>query len=189
MNQNTLILVLLFIVTTSITFMLIYFVYWLVRGPSLPPESPIKSAITTPVEQPPNFTGVKVHSKPEVFNVKDHLYSFSEAENVCRKYNSKLATKQNLEQAQKDGANWCNLGWLIGQEAYYPTQQQQVDAAKKWPIEFRNGCGNVGINGGFYPATLKLAVNCYGVKPMDLHSINPWNTINKKWSNHSSVYF
>lgn len=131
------------------------------------------------------YKDIKTTSNPEVFNVKDHLYKYGDAINVCRKYNSRLATKDELIDAQKNGANWCNLGWLMGQDAYYPTQKQQVDISNKWPDEFRNGCGSEGINGGFYPIDLKLGVNCFGIKPLDLFSINPWNTLTQKWSKYS----
>ena len=174
-----------FIVSAALTYSLITFFVWLFSGPSAEPENPIKSTNTNAVEQPPNYTGVKVYDKQEVFNVKDNAYRYPEAEDTCKKYNARLASKEELEQAQKEGANWCNLGWLKGQDAYYPTQQEQVDAAQKWPKEFQSGCGNVGLNGGFYPAQLKLSVNCYGIKPMDLHSVNPWNTVKQTWSKYS----
>ena len=177
--------VLAFIISSVVTFSLIKLIGWFVSGPSVHPESPIKSTETNAVVQPPNYKGVKVYDKQEVFNIKDNAYRFPEAEGICKKYNARLASKEELEQAQKDGANWCNLGWLTGQEAFYPTQQEQVDAAQKWPKEFQSGCGHVGLNGGFYPAQLKLSVNCYGIKPMDLHSVNPWNTVKQSWSKYS----
>src|SRR5581483_4787994 len=132
-----------------------------------------------------DYRGIGVFNKSEVFNVKNNAYRFHEAEDVCRKYNAKLASKAELEEAYNNGANWCNLGWLTSQDAYYPTQIEQVRASQKWPIPFRNGCGKAGLNGGFYPSKLKLSINCYGIKPLDVQNINPWNTVTKKWSAHS----
>jgi hypothetical protein len=132
-----------------------------------------------------SFINQKNHNKEEVFNIKANIFRFPEAENACKRYNSRLANKEELEEAFKKGANWCNLGWLTGQDAYYPIQKEQVDASSKWPKELQSGCGKVGINGGSYPAQLKLSVNCYGIKPTDLHNINPWNTTTQKWSRYS----
>jgi len=183
--------IIVFLISTLLTFALLSFFIWLFTGPSVPPQSainliPNQGGLSSGTgEQKFNYRGVQVYNKPEVFNVKDNAYRFSQAEDVCRKYNAKLATKEELEQAQKDGANWCNLGWLMSQDAYYPTQTEQVTASENWPKQFQNGCGKVGINGGFYPAQLKLSVNCYGIKPTDLQNINPWNTVTKKWSQYS----
>jgi hypothetical protein len=134
---------------------------------------------------PPNYRNMKVYNKKEVFNIKDNQYRFSEAEEVCKRYDARLATQNEMKEAYKNGANWCNLGWLTSQDAYYPTQKEQTAISDKWPREFQNGCGNVGINGGFYPARLKLSVNCFGIKPLDLHNITPWNTVTDKWSQYS----
>ncbi len=177
--------VIAFLISSLVTYGIIKFIVWLFSGPSVSVETAIKSTDSNAVEQPPNYKGVKVYDKQEVFNIKDNAYRYPEAEAICKKYNARVASKDELDQAQKDGANWCNLGWLTGQDAYYPTQKEQVDASQKWPKEFQNGCGHVGLNGGFYPAQLKLSVNCYGIKPMDLHSVNPWNTVKQVWSKYS----
>ena len=131
------------------------------------------------------YRGLKTFNKPEVFNVKTNMYRYPEAETCCRQYGARVATKRELQHAQNRGANWCNLGWLTSQDAFYPTQPEQVTASSNWPDHLKNGCGNVGINGGFYPAQLKLSANCYGIKPLDIQNINPWNTITKKWSLYS----
>lgn len=119
----------------------------------------------------------------EVFNVINNS-NWLDSENICARYESKLATLDQLKEAQKDGANWCSLGWLSDQSAFYPTQQAQVDKSSDWPLQFRNGCGQVGLNGGIYPPELKLSVNCYGLKPTDHSNINPWNTVNGQWSKY-----
>lgn len=119
----------------------------------------------------------------EVFNVKNNS-NWSDSAQICKQYGARLATIDEMRDAQKNGANWCSLGWLSDQSAFYPTQQKQVDMASNWPLQFRNGCGDVGINGGIYPSELQLSVNCYGLKPTDLNNINPWNTIDNQWSKY-----
>jgi hypothetical protein len=131
------------------------------------------------------YRGVQVYSRPEVFNVKDNVYRYPEAEDCCKNYGARVATRDELARAQKIGANWCNMGWLTSQDAYYPTQLEQVRESSKWSAQFQGGCGRVGINGGFYPSQLKLGVNCYGIKPVDTQNVNPWNTVNKKWSQYT----
>jgi hypothetical protein len=131
------------------------------------------------------FKGVNEFDKAEVFNVRENVYRYPEAEAVCQRYGANLATKGQIKDAYENGANWCNLGWCTEQDAYYPTQKEQVTVASQWPNQFKGGCGEVGINGGFYPAQLKLSVNCYGKKPTDTENVNPWNTLSGKWSRYS----
>jgi len=118
----------------------------------------------------------------EVFNVIDSHYKYSDAENICKKYDATLATKQQMIDAVKSGASWCNLGWINKAEAYYPISIEQHESIKNAEMPLRNICGTVGLNGGKYPLTTNLSVNCYGVKPADDKSLNMWNNINKKYS-------
>ena len=119
----------------------------------------------------------------EVFNIKDNIYSYHQSQLTCQRYGATLATGEQMAKAHSNGANWCHLGWLQGQQAYYPTQSEQIREAEKWPKELREGCGQVGLNGGTYPPQLKLTVNCYGIKPRTQSaSITPFNTITDKWS-------
>ena len=182
----------IFSIVALLIYGLILFFVWLFEAPPSPPQSPIhissegdNNVTDNIVHNLGNYRGVSFYNKPEVFNVRDNVYRFPEAENVCKKYNARLASQAELDDAQKKGANWCNLGWLTSQNAYYPIQSEQITVSQKWPKEFKNGCGQVGLNGGFYPSQLKLSVNCYGTKPIDLVNINPWNTVTKKWSRYS----
>lgn len=122
----------------------------------------------------------------EVFNIKENIYLYPEARDVCAKYGAKLASKRQMYEAYKSGANWCNLGWNRKLTAYYPTSTQQIEIANQWPQHLRNACGKEGINGGEYPPQLKLGVNCYGIKPPKTRSkhINPWNTVTGRWSKY-----
>jgi hypothetical protein len=105
-------------------------------------------------------------SGPEVFHISDNIFTYDEARAVCRAYDSELASYPQIEQAYNAGAEWCGYGWSEGGLALFPTQeatweklQKEQDPSKR--IE----CGRPGINGGYFDASTKFGVNCYGIKP------------------------
>ena len=103
--------------------------------------------------------------KPQVFNIPENNLVYPDAKALCSAYGSRLATYKELEDAYKDGADWCNYGWSEGQMVLFPTQQKTYDELQK--IEgHENDCGRPGINGGYIanPAAT-FGVNCYGYKP------------------------
>jgi hypothetical protein len=103
--------------------------------------------------------------KPQVFNIPENTYIYSDAKAVCSAYGSRLATYKEIENAYDKGGEWCNYGWSDGQMALFPTQQKTYDNLQK--IEgHENDCGRPGINGGYMsnPA-LRFGVNCFGYKP------------------------
>jgi hypothetical protein len=107
----------------------------------------------------------EIRIKPQVFNIPENNFVYPDAKALCTAYGSRLATYQEVEDAYKAGANWCNYGWSEGQMALYPTQQKTYDELQK--IEgHENDCGRPGVNGGYIanPA-IKFGVNCYGYKP------------------------
>ena len=57
----------------------------------------------------------------EVFNVSRNNYTYDEAKALCKAYGAKLATYNQIEDAYKSGAEWCNYGWSADQMAFYPT--------------------------------------------------------------------
>lgn len=103
--------------------------------------------------------------RDEVFNISNNIYTYDDAQAVCKVYGAKLATYDQLENAYNKGAEWCNYGWSDGQMAYFPTQKNtwlklQKDEKRK------NNCGRPGINGGYMGnPSLKFGVNCFGKKP------------------------
>jgi hypothetical protein len=110
-------------------------------------------------------TGPAPPSNQEVFNIANNVYSYSDASNVCAAYGAQLASYDQVEEAYKQGAEWCNYGWSQAQMAFFPTQKstwlkyQATDDQK-------NDCGRPGVNGGYFDnPDLQLGVNCYGVKP------------------------
>ena len=106
--------------------------------------------------------------KKEVFNINTNKYSYSDADPLCKAFGAELATYDQVKDAWKKGADWCNYGWVQGQAALYPTQQSTFDKLQSGPEDQRMACGMPGINGGFFDnPELKFGVNCYGVKPSE----------------------
>lgn len=103
--------------------------------------------------------------RPQVFNIPGNDYIYPDAKALCSAYGARLATYKEVEEAYRDGGEWCNYGWSDGQMALFPTQQKTYDELQK--IEgHENDCGRPGVNGGYIanPA-VKFGVNCYGYKP------------------------
>tara|TARA_B100001094_G_C18158779_1_gene788094 strand:- start:1173 stop:1991 length:819 start_codon:yes stop_codon:yes gene_type:complete len=103
--------------------------------------------------------------KKEVFNINENLFTYDQASGVCKKFNSELATKAQVEEAHTNGANWCNYGWSKDQLALYPIQKEFYDKLQYDPNK-RTNCGFPGVNGGYFEnKNIKFGVNCYGPKP------------------------
>jgi hypothetical protein len=103
--------------------------------------------------------------RPQVFNIPGNEYVYQDAKALCSAYGARLATYNEIEEAYKDGGEWCNYGWSDGQMALFPTQKKTYDELQK--IEgHENDCGRPGVNGGYMAnPKLKFGVNCYGYKP------------------------
>lgn len=101
----------------------------------------------------------------EVFHLPMNQYTYEDAKAVCKAYNSRLATYQEIENAYQNGADWCSYGWSENQNAFFPTQQSHFNILQK--IEgHEHDCGRVGINGGYVAnPNIRFGVNCYGKKP------------------------
>ena len=103
---------------------------------------------------------------PEVYNVSKNDFTYYDAEPLCRALGAELATYDQVKDAFSKGADWCNYGWVKGQAAVYPTQEDTYNKVQAGPEDDRNSCGTVGLNGGYFDnPELKFGVNCYGVKP------------------------
>lgn len=102
----------------------------------------------------------------QVFNIGNNIYTYKDANAVCKAFGAELATYPQLVASYKKGANWCNYGWTKGQLALYPTQKDAWLKLQEEDPERRNDCGNVGINGGYFEnPDMLFGVNCYGIKP------------------------
>ena len=103
--------------------------------------------------------------RPQVFNIPENNFVYPDAKAVCSAYGGRLATYSEVEDAYKNGGEWCNYGWSEGQMALFPTQKKTFDKLQE--IEgHENDCGRPGINGGYIsnPA-VRFGVNCYGFRP------------------------
>jgi hypothetical protein len=107
-----------------------------------------------------------IPKRKEVFNIAQDVYTYSDAEPLCKAYGAELATYDQVKEAWKKGADWCNYGWVKGQTAVYPTQQSTYDKLQAGPESQRGSCGVPGINGGYFDnPDMRFGVNCYGDRP------------------------
>lgn len=108
---------------------------------------------------------VKKHDGKQVFNIANNVFTYKQAQDVCKAYDGELASIEQVLDAYKNGANWCNYGWSKDQMALYPIQKEEWLKLQDDPI-YKNSCGVPGVNGGYFAnSELKFGVNCYGVKP------------------------
>ena len=104
-------------------------------------------------------------TQEEVYHIPGARFTYHDATAVCRSFNSELATREQLENAQQLGASWCSYGWTKDKLALYPTSKSNFDKLqKKEGHEY--DCGLPGINGGYITNPyIKFGANCYGIKP------------------------
>lgn len=132
-----------------------------VTSPSIPPdqESKIPSSIAEKI-LPTGAPG------SEVFSVSKNTFTYYDAQPLCKALGAELATYDQVKAAWEKGADWCNYGWVKGQNAIFPTQTETWQKLQGGPEEERGACGRPGINGGFFDnPELRFGVNCYGPKP------------------------
>jgi hypothetical protein len=107
----------------------------------------------------------EIKYKKQVFNIPGNYYNYTNAKALCQAYGANLATYQQVEDAYRNGGEWCNYGWSDGQMALFPTQQKTFDNLQKIKGH-ENDCGRPGVNGGYMiNPKLRFGVNCYGNKP------------------------
>jgi hypothetical protein len=115
----------------------------------------------------------------EVFHIPRNMYAYDEASEVCKMFDARLASYDEVEDAYKNGANWCSYGWSSDQLALFPIQKTMYNELKQIPGH-EHDCGRTGVNGGYMEnKSLKFGVNCYGKKPYagddDLEYMNRLN--------------
>jgi len=107
-----------------------------------------------------------LEQSPEVFNISENVYRYEDAKAVCGAFGAQLATLDQMLNAYKNGADWCNQGWIQGQMAVFPTQRTTWEKLQSGAPDQRNNCGLPGLNGGrFDNPNLRFGVNCYGIRP------------------------
>ena len=134
------------------------------------PSTPPTPSMEPPVNKAPSSEGPSIEkilpSRKEVFNIAQDKYTYTDAEPLCKAFGAELATYDQVKDAYKRGADWCNYGWIKGQAAVFPTQQATYDKAQAGPEDQRGACGVPGVNGGYFDnPELRFGVNCYGSKP------------------------
>jgi hypothetical protein len=101
----------------------------------------------------------------EVFHIPRNKYTYADAMDVCKRLNSRLATYDEVEDAYKNGANWCSYGWSDDHMALFPTQYKTWQSYQE--LGRKELCGRPGVNGGYNNHLLQqLGANCFGKKQL-----------------------
>jgi hypothetical protein len=107
----------------------------------------------------------EIKFKKQVFNIPGNYYTYDNAQALCSAYGSQLASYDQIENAYKNGGEWCNYGWSAGQMALFPTQQKTFNNLQTIKGH-EHDCGRPGVNGGYIAnPNVRFGVNCYGNKP------------------------
>ena len=101
----------------------------------------------------------------QVFNIKENVFALDDASAVCGVMGAEVATVDQLIEAHKNGADWCNVGWTKDGLAAYPIQYATWKKLQENEPSKRGICGKPGINLVRNDPNLLYGVNCYGVKP------------------------
>ena len=103
--------------------------------------------------------------KNEVFNISNNLFTFDDAQKVCKSFDARLATYDEIEDAYEHGAEWSTYGWSKDQHAYFPTQKDTWNKLQEVKGH-EHDLGRPGVNGGYFKnPNIRFGVNCFGVKP------------------------
>jgi hypothetical protein len=110
----------------------------------------------------------------EVFTVSKNDYTYYDAAPLCKALGAQLASFDQVKDAWREGADWCNYGWVKGQMAVYPTQKGTYEELQMGPDDQKGACGKVGLNGGYFDnPELKFGVTCVGKRPsQSQHDVN-----------------
>lgn len=103
----------------------------------------------------------------EVYNIARNIYALDDAEAACKVFDGQVASMDQLIDAHKTGANWCNVGWTKDKIAAFPVQSKVWDKYQEnTDPNKRNECGmQPGVNVARSDSHLLYGVNCYGIKP------------------------
>jgi hypothetical protein len=130
--------------------------------PPMPPDPPQEDSL----DEPSNMVEKILPPAKDVFSVSKNNYTYYDAAPLCKALGAELATYEDVKQAWKKGADWCNYGWVKGQMAVYPTQESTYEELQQGPEDQRAACGKPGLNGGYFDnPELKFGVSCVGTRP------------------------
>ena len=162
----------------NITFSLRNFYNWIIG---------VEEKIEYNIEEEEDDLISKEYSVNQVFNISQNRFTFDDAKLLCKSFGAELATLEQVIDAYKHGANWCNMGWTQDQLALYPIQKSYWESLQSSNMN-SDKCGFPGVNGGHYKnPKLKFGVNCYGKKPkpknnerINLTYVNDYSENDKK---------
>ena len=121
-----------------------------------------KPEVDVAIVEPVDSVDTKTY-KPQTFHVNGQ-FDYSTAKAVCKSYNGKLATLDDVKGAYDNGGEWCDYGWSDNKMVLYPTQKTSWQTYQQ--TDNKEQCGIPGINGGYNNRMhQKLGVNCFGTKP------------------------
>lgn len=101
----------------------------------------------------------------QVFHVPGNEYTYDDAKDVCKAFDARLASYDEVEKAYANGGEWCSYGWSENQMALFPTQKKTWNKLQNIKGH-EHDCGRPGINGGFIAnPDVRFGINCYGFKP------------------------
>lgn len=127
-----------------------------------------KPKIDITVEQPEGeseSTVPQLKYFKQVFHVPGNEYTYEDAKDVCKAFDARLASYDEVEKAYNNGGEWCSYGWSENQMALFPTQKKTWGKLQKIKGH-ENDCGRPGVNGGFIAnPDVRFGINCYGFKP------------------------
>ena len=116
-------------------------------------------------ELPDNSGNIPTGMVDQVYHIPGNIYTYEDAEAVCKAYGNRLATYKEIENSYESGGDWCSYGWSEGQMALFPTQYDKWENLQKIKGH-ENDCGRPGINGGYIDnQNVRFGANCYGPKP------------------------
>lgn len=129
------------------------------------PTTTNPKALLNPITTQASQVTLSNPSIKQVFNIKENIYTLDDAGGVCGALGADVASINQLIDAHKNGADWCNVGWTSDGLAAYPIQYSTWKTLQDNEPNKRNICGDVGINLARNDPNLLYGVNCYGVKP------------------------
>ncbi len=126
-----------------------------------PPQAQSQSQSQTPQPSQQLLSS----ANKQVFNIKENIYTLDDANGVCGALGAETASIEQLIDAHKQGADWCNVGWTKDGLAAFPLQYSTWKTLQDNEPNKRNMCGTPGINLVRNDKDLLYGVNCYGIKP------------------------
>lgn len=137
-----------------------------ITNPNITNPNDLSLPIVHPANYIPSTTAASlVNTTPQVYNIRNNIYTLDDAPAVCGVFGGNVATIDQLIAAHKGGADWCNVGWTKDGLAAYPIQYSTWKTLQEDTPAKRGMCGTPGINLARNDPNLLYGVNCYGVKP------------------------